>query len=312
VSAVGNITSPFVARFELPVDGGRLEVARAGPSVSRAGSVVVAVHGITASHLAWTTVARELVAANDVCLLAPDLRGRGRSASLPGPYGLAAHVADLVALLDHEGAPPVVLAGHSMGAYVAARLAADNPDRVSKLVLVDGGLPIPVPEDKDPDQLLTDTLGPAIKRLGQTFPTREDYVAMWRAHPAFATSWDADVEAYANYDVESVADPQHPDAVRSVVSPDAVRKDGKELLVDELTRTAVDRVRAPVSLVRAERGLLDDDRPLIPRQVLEQFTAAHPEARVADLPDVNHYTILLGPGPGPRQTAAALRAAIGR
>jgi hypothetical protein len=67
-----------------------------------------------------------------------------------------------------------------------------------------------------------------------------------------------------------------------------------------------------VSLVRAARGLLDDDRPLIPREVLDEFIAAHPDARVADLPDVNHYTILLGPGPGPHRTAAALRAAIGR
>jgi pimeloyl-ACP methyl ester carboxylesterase len=305
------MTDPFVARSKVPVAGGRLEVARAGPTVARADNVVVAVHGITASHMAWRAVARQLVADSGICLLAPDLRGRGRSASLPGPYGLAAHVADLLALLDHEAAAPVVLAGHSMGAYIAARLAADHPGRVSKLVLVDGGLPIPVPEDADPDQLLADTLGPAVKRLGQIFATRDDYVAMWRAHPAFAASWNPDVEAYANYDVESIPHLEHPDAVRSVVSPDAVWTDGKELLLDEPTRTALSRVSAPVWLLRAPRGLLDDDRPLIPRDLFDEFAAARPDAHLENVRDTNHYTILLGRGPGPGHTAAALRAAIG-
>ena len=91
----------------------------------------------TATHLGWLEVAQRLP---DVILLAPDLRGRGRSAHLPGPYGLATHVADLVALLDAVGCERVVV-GHSMGGFVAVTLAALHPDRVSRLVLVDGGLP---------------------------------------------------------------------------------------------------------------------------------------------------------------------------
>jgi pimeloyl-ACP methyl ester carboxylesterase len=301
---------PFVTRFELPVAGGQLNVARAGPPRRRAEGVVVALHGITASHMAWRAAARALVAENGICVLAPDLRGRGRSAGLPGPYGFAAHLADLLALLDRIAAPQIVLAGHSMGAYVAARFAAEYPERVSSLVLVDGGPPIPVPADKDPDEVLTATLGPAAKRLDQTFPTRADYVAMWREHPAFAAAWNPDIEAFVNYDVESARDVEHPNAVRSVVSPDAVQTNGRELLLDETTRTALDRVLAPVRLLRAPRGLLDDDRPLIPDDVLAEFAAAHPNAHVEIVPDTNHYTILLGPGPGPSRVAAAVRAAV--
>jgi lipase len=133
---------------------------------------------------------------------------------------------------------------------------------------------------------------------------------MWRAHPAFSASWNADVETYVTYDLESAADLEHPDAVRSVVSPEAVWQDGRELLRDETTRTAVDRVQAPVSLLRAGRGMLDDDRPLIPSDVVQKFAAAHPDWRVEELPDVNHYTILLGQGRGASKTAAELRAAI--
>jgi pimeloyl-ACP methyl ester carboxylesterase len=224
---------------------------------------------------------------------------------------MAAHVADLVALLDHVAAPPVVLGGHSMGAYVAACLAAAHPERVSSLVLVDGGLPIPVPSDADLDELLTSTLGPAAKRLGQVFATRDDYLAMWRTHPAFAGSWNCDVEAYVNYDLEPIANAEGPDAVRSVVSPDAFRADGEELLLDEAARTALHRVRAPVWLLRAPRGLLDDEKhPLIPRELFEEFAAARPEAHLENVADTNHYTILLGAGPGPSHVAAAFRAAL--
>jgi lipase len=304
---------PFVSRCEVPVAGGLLTAARAGASLERAERVVLVVHGITASHLAWRAVARELVEDAGICVLAPDLRGRGRSAGLPGPYGIAAHVADLLALLDHLAVGRVVLGGHSMGAYVAARLAADHPERVSSLVLVDGGLPIPLPEDKDPEELLASALGPALERLGVTFPRREDYIAMWRAHPALVASWNSDVEAYVEYDLESTPSADRPDAVRSVVSPDAVRADSRELMLDEETRTALGRVHVPVWLLRSPRGMLDEeDRPLIPREMLDEFAAARPEARVENVEDTNHYTLLLGQGQGSSRVAAAFRAALGR
>jgi pimeloyl-ACP methyl ester carboxylesterase len=301
------MNDPFASRSEVPVAGGVLTVARAGPSPHEAEGVVVAVHGITASHVAWQAIARELVAETGVCVVAPDLRGRGRSARLPGPYGIAAHVADLLALLDHVDAGPVVLGGHSMGAYVAARLAAENPERIGSLVVVDGGLPIPVPEDTDPEELLAKTLGPALDRLGVTFPSRADYLALWRAHPAFAQSWNADVETYVQYDLETVGG-----GVRSVVSADAVRTDSRDLMVDEETRTALAGVRAPVWLVRSPRGLLNEaDRPLIPRDVLDEYVAAHPHAHVENVEGTNHYTLMLGEGPGPARVTAAFRAALG-
>jgi lipase len=302
-----DMEEPFTSVCEVPVAGGRLTVARAGPEIREADRVVLALHGITASHVAWRAVARGLITDSAICVVAPDLRGRGASGHLPGPYGSAAHVADALDVLDHLDAPPVLLAGHSMGAYVAARLAAEHPERVSDLVLVDGGLPIPVPSDKDPDEVLVSTVGPALERLGQTYPTREAYVAMWRNHPAFAHAWNADVEAYVNYDLEPAGDGADPEGVRSVVSAEAVRTDGRELMMDEATRESVHRVQAPIRLLRAPRGLLDDNRPLIPVEVLQDFELARPEAAVEEVADTNHYTILLGDSPGPARVVAALR-----
>jgi pimeloyl-ACP methyl ester carboxylesterase len=263
--------------------------------------VVLAAHGVTASLMTWRALARELD--GRVCLLAPDLRGRGRSAKLPGPYGMATHVADLIAVLDHVGTQAAVLIGHSMGAYIVARLAAEQPERAAGVVMLDAGLPFPRPED--PGEMLDSAVANAVMRLGITFASADQYIEGWRAHPAFARAWDDDIEAYARYDLV-----EEGRLARCVASAEAVRADSREIVLDDVTRTAFDRVRAPVRLLRAERGLFDDD-PLIPAKTLRAFAAAHPSVCVEEVADVNHYTLIMGGNsPGPRRVAAALEALV--
>jgi pimeloyl-ACP methyl ester carboxylesterase len=304
------MSDAFDSVCEVAVTGGMLTVARAGPPVEEAEAVVLAVHGIAASHLAWASVARELAGTTSACLLAPDLRGRGLSAQLPAPYGISAHVADLVAVLNAIEADKVILAGHSMGAYIAARLAAEHPERVCGLVLVDGGLAIPYPADQDPNDVVQAVVGPSLARLGVTFARADDYLQMWRLHPAFSGPWDDDVEAYLSYDMVDAHDDARPEAVRSATSASAVRTDGLELLMDEPTRTALQSVAAPVRLLVAERGVLDDDNPLLPGDLVAEFSAARPDAHVEMVTDTNHYSILLGPGDGARAVAGAIRSAL--
>jgi pimeloyl-ACP methyl ester carboxylesterase len=129
-----------ITRIDVPVRGGSLAAFRFGAPDPDA-TLVLAAHGITANSRSWLPVARALDGRAQ--LIAPDLRGRGESRSLPEPFGMAAHAADLVAVLDHVGAERAVLAGHSMGAYVAARVGADHPNRLEAAVLVDGGLVLP-------------------------------------------------------------------------------------------------------------------------------------------------------------------------
>jgi len=252
--------------------------------------------------MAFRATARKLGAVPGLCLLAPDLRGRGRSA-LPGPYGFASHGADLLAVLDDAGVERVVLAGHSMGGYVAARLAADYPDRVGALVLVDGGLLVPIPPEEDPEELLETGIEQATVRLRMTFESIEEYVDLWRAHPAMLHEWNDDIDAYARYDVTG-----EPGNLRCVVSPAAVAADCRDLMYDEPTRTALDRVRAPIHLVRAPLGLFNDD-PVLPDPIVDAFIAAHPDARVEMVDGANHYTLIFA-DPGPERIAAAIRGAV--
>ena len=99
---------------------------------------MIFVHANGFNGLTYRTLLEPL--ARDVRILAPDLRGHGRS-SLPAPGGWRRSWRDLrddlVALIDEIEAPPMVLAGHSMGAVVALLAAGRRPDRVRAVVMLD-------------------------------------------------------------------------------------------------------------------------------------------------------------------------------
>lgn len=278
----------FHTKLAVPVAGGSLTVAVAGPGEPGAAPVVLGLHGITGSHRALAAVARHL-AARDITFLAPDLRGRGASASLPGPYGLDAHVADMMALLDHWGVGRAVLAGHSMGASVLTRLAAAQPGRCAAAVLIDGGLSPRLPGYIDPDVVLETVLGPALARLRMTFATPEEYRDFWRRHPAFAHRWNADVADYVDYDLVGP-----PGALRSRVNEVAVRADGRDQLDAVAAWAALAAVPRPVVLVRAPRGLADEPRPLLSEALVEQAKRTVPGMEEVLIDDTNHYLLIFG------------------
>lgn len=270
--------------MDVPVAGGELRVARFGDGPA----VVLGLHGITGSCMQLVPVARRLQGAQ--ALVAPDLRGRGASNHLPGPYGMEAHAADCAAVLEAVTDRPAVVLGESMGAYVAVVLAARFPSLVERLVLGDGGIPIPVPPGTDPDAVINAVLGPAVLRLRRTFGSRQDYLDFWRAHPAVGREWNGDVEAYLDYDLEPVDG-----GLRARATEEAVRVDGAEHIVaPDLVDGALRQVRCPVTLVRAERNLLDGLPPLLPDAVVSPWHTRLPRFQDMVVPDTNHYTLFLG------------------
>lgn len=262
--------------------------------------LAVAVHGITASAMEWPPVARQL--GPDWTLVAPDLRGRGAAAGLPGPYGLRRHAQDVCALARARQPSGTVLVGHSMGAYVALLAAVAEPGLFSRLVLVDGGLPLPAPPaGMTVDQVLTATLGPAIARLATTFESEQAYLDFFRAHPALADAWSDDIAAYVRYDLTG-----EPPELRSRVVGDAVRADGRDVLelAGEFT-AAWDALTVPTALLRAPLGMFGQAPGLLGEDVVADAARRRPDITVATVADANHYTIVLA-----ERFAAAVAGAI--
>lgn len=274
--------------FAVPVLGGELHGGRWAPEAP-VGPTVLAVHGVTASHRCWLSLANRAPALD---IVAPDLRGRGRSNGLPGPAGLRQHADDLARLLDHLALDRVVVLGHSMGALASVVFADLHADRVERLVLVDGGLPLELLPGMDADQTMEVTLGPALARLSMTFPTREAVQQLWRAHPAFAEGISAATEDFFDYDLVET-----PDGFRSRVNPELVRDDVRSQLDPGTLTPALERLRVPATFLWAPRGLLNQPDPLYPREVAAHWGARLPLLKVVEVDDVNHYTIIFDDRP---------------
>ncbi|MFJ2264630.1 alpha/beta fold hydrolase [Streptomyces sp. NPDC087844] len=96
------------------------------------------VHGLDSNARTWELVANRLAAAGHPAY-AVDMRGHGESDAPGTGYDNATAAADLVAVCRALGVKGAVVAGHSWGAHIALRLAAEHPDLVAGLVLVEGG-----------------------------------------------------------------------------------------------------------------------------------------------------------------------------
>ena len=274
--------------LEVPISDGVLTVARwiaEGPRV-------LLVHGISSSHMAWYDIANALHD-EGFDIIAPDLRGRGASNSVRGGYGLKAHENDLRQIINYFSGKPVTLVGHSMGAYIGVQFAVNFPEHLERLILVDGGIALPRPLDVEPEAYLLKTLGPALDRLSLEFDDREAYFNFWRAHPSFSdpTNWSEGVEHFLEYDLE----PAKSGRFKSRVAKDAVFKDGGDLMAARMV-TLIDKVKVPMLLLTAERGLLNQEKPMLPVAAVKEKVTLLEHLAWQEISNTNHYSITLSTG----------------
>ena len=251
------------------------------------GAPLVALHGLTASYVSFTGIAECLAGRRP--LFALDLRGRGDSDKPAGPYGMAQHASDVAAAMRAMGLGASVIVGHSMGAFVATALAAQYPELVSGLVLLDGGY-APAISAPNSQQGLDAALAFRIAQLRQAYPSREAYRQFWRTQPHFPPEdWSPWVEAFLDYEIGG-----EPPELRPKAAEDAVKADLIEGLQSEQIAARLRSLHVPVLMLRAPAGFVPGQPPLFPDAMIEKMREFVPAMKDQIIPGTTHYTLVMG------------------
>jgi haloacetate dehalogenase len=112
------------------VNGLRMHYLRAGE-----GPPLFLLHGWPQTSHCWHKVLAPLAETHTV--IAPDLRGYGRTDKPKTGFDKRTMAADVAALAEHLGFPKTAVAGHDRGGRVAHRWALDRPDQVDRLAVLD-------------------------------------------------------------------------------------------------------------------------------------------------------------------------------
>jgi len=275
-------------KFAVPVKGGHLALYRFGNNAPSADHLpVLLIHGVTSSNRAFQLFAKSLVDRGYVPF-AVDLRGRGESNNLPGPFGMKNHARDMADVIKFIGVESLDVIGHSMGAFVAVALQGTEAKLVKRLILVDGGIPLPLPPGMTVAQVMPYVLGPAMTRLSMTFESVDAYRDYWKSQPAFSRGWTPILDEYVEYDLQGEAP-----NLKARTNPKAVEEDSEDLFVSKLIEKTLEKLTDEVLFIRAVRGLQNEEGGLYPEPVLAAVLPKYPKIKVHTIADVNHYEIML-------------------
>jgi pimeloyl-ACP methyl ester carboxylesterase len=251
------------------------------------GPAVLGLPGLTSTSGAFQALADALPGRRVVSL---DLRGRGAAMVATGPTGLMGHAQDVARVMRELDLTDVVVVGHSMGAFLAPLVAKEVPDRVQRLVLLDGGVPPAFPP----------LMGPGLIRL----VFRRQLRAMdrdWANTEAVAKKRKIDRIVEGREDLRLTvlamlrADLRQTTAgLRPQLDVERCVADAVDTFTGEGVRGAISGVTVPVDLLLAQHGKHHGARAFLSDKAVAAVRSAVPQLTVRRLP-VNHVTILFAP-----------------
>ena len=216
---------------------------------------LVLIHGLASTSWVWTPIARRMRMQTHVVAL--DLRGHGLSDSPRSGYDLESLAFDALTVMVGNGwgtdvdGPPAVVAGHGLGAMVAAAMAGIQPDSIAGLALVDGGW--------EAFEESTGLSAPEFERsIGDPPEVLASMDAYLKDRREFdPDSWDPDQERAAR----AAVDEKHAGHLASVVRPFALHAT-VEAMFSYDPIAALANLRAPILAALAESGTADDETVL--------------------------------------------------
>jgi len=253
------------------------------------GKEIFCIHGLTANCRFWDCLASALSSHHKV--IAMDLRGRGLSDKPPKGYSVEYHCRDVLAVMNDQGLERPVLMGHSLGALISLVFAARHPERVDRLILVDGGGKL----TKAQMEKVFAGIKPSLDRLGRGFPSFKNYISQMKQAP-YLRPWNSFMETYFRYEVEKLKG-----GLSSRVHPEHIEEERQNMAKVD-SRKFYKKVKVPTLILRATKGMLAEDDLLLPEDVADRMVRDIPNARKVDIEWTNHYSILFRPNKKRDQT----------
>ena len=214
-----------------------------------------------------------------------DLRGRGLSDKPERGYAMTDHAKDIIGLLDQLGMGRILLGGHSFGALLGIYIAANYPERVERLILVDAAARMH-PQVKE-------LVGPSMLRLGRQWPSFEDYLEKIKAAPFLEGRWHPDMEGYYRADVYNL--PEGGVTTYSALAHIQQAIEGALGLGEEWLRL-IRSVQQPTLLINATGPYGPPDAPaILPKELALETVNMMQDCRYVEVPG-NHVTMLYGKG----------------
>ncbi|MFQ3787722.1 alpha/beta fold hydrolase [Halomonas sp. A29] len=258
----------------LTLAGGRLAALSWGDA---AAPTWLALHGWLDNAASFSRLAPRLVERLGIRIVALDFPGHGHSAHSDGDYALWDYCHDLLDAADELGLARLSLLAHSMGAGVACLTAAALPERIERLVLIDGLGAVTTPAEESVAQL----------RKGLRAARRPRSVA-----PRYPDSKTAVAARVAGGVTPIDADTAAPLVDRNLQREDdghvRLRTDGRLLrpspvrLSPEQVLALLGAIRAPALLIEGETGILGE------RDMARAARAAVPQLMRQVLPGGHH------------------------
>jgi pimeloyl-ACP methyl ester carboxylesterase len=248
------------------------------------GPTVLALAGLGGSAITWGPVVDRL---EDAHVVSPDLRGRGDAQGLDGPTGLLAHARDCAAVLEELDLRDVVVLGHSMGAYLAPVVAQQAPDRVRKLVLVDGGIPPQLPFFMRPSTVRF-AFRTEMGKVDRDWPSVEVLMRKSRMGKMLVNRPEL-VPVLERILVESSTPSLRPRADVARCAEDAV-----DTFFGPSVVPALEQLTVPADVLLATSKKYDGQKPFISDKAVAPWRERQPLLRVRRLHG-NHVTVLFAP-----------------
>lgn len=242
-------------------------------------TLLIFIHGLTGNYMQMHHFQEYFKESFNT--LSYDLSGRGDSTIQKELSDIHQHTEDLLQLIASLDYDKFILAGYSMGGYIALDAAAQS-EKIQKVVLLDGG----GIANEDTSNLVIPSLG----RLEKTFASSRDYLEMMKqSYRALGVEWSAVMDQVIDHEIHEVDGDIHPKSDYKLT-----KQDFESFYVYPHSKI-YENVNVPVLLIICT-GPIKDNTPLFSKDGYSLMLDTVKDIKSTDY-TLNHYEIVFNNNP---------------